>query len=133
MGARFTVKTLTAVVALGVGVEVVHRALRLNSVEPGYAAVAGGVLIGTGLLVLFRHGASLGGINVLALYFQRRFGWAPGKAQMASDAATFCASLAVLEPRYLLWSLLGAVAVNAILAWNHRPGRYRAGAHAELR
>ena len=133
MGARFTVKTLTSVVALGVGVEVVHRALRLNSVEPGYAAVAGGVLIGTGLLVLFRHGASLGGINVLALYFQRRFGWAPGKVQMASDAAIFCASLAVLEPRNLLWSLLGAVAVNAILAWNHRPGRYRAGAHAELR
>ena len=54
MGARFTVKTLTAVVALGVGVEVVQRALYLNSVEPGYAAVAGGVLIGTGLLVLFR-------------------------------------------------------------------------------
>jgi uncharacterized membrane-anchored protein YitT (DUF2179 family) len=90
-------------------------------------------LIGTGLLVPFRHGAGLGGINVLALYLHKRFGWAPGKVQLALDAAVFAASLAVLELRCLLRSLLGSVAVNAILVWNHRPGRYRAVAGTDLR
>ena len=127
LGARFTLKTVAAVVALSLGVEAVHHALRLDSVAPAYAAIAGGVLIGTGLLVLFRHGASLGGFNVLALYLQQRFGWAPGKVQMALDAATFVAAFAVLEPISVLWSLLGSLAVNAVLLWNHRPGRYRAG------
>jgi uncharacterized membrane-anchored protein YitT (DUF2179 family) len=127
LGVRFTVKSVVCVSALSIGVEIVHRALGLSMVEPGYAAIAGGILIGTGLLVLFRHGASLGGINVLALCLQRRFGWSPGKFQLSADAMIFAASVAVLEPGCLAWSLLGAVAVNAVLIWNHRPGRYRGG------
>ena len=49
---------------------------------------------------------------------------------MAAEEArwAFVASFAVLEPRCVLWSLLRAVAVNAVLVWNHWPGRYRAGA-----
>jgi uncharacterized membrane-anchored protein YitT (DUF2179 family) len=124
-GLRFTLKSVACVSALSLGVEIVHRTLSLGRVEPGYAALAGGILIGTGLLVLFRHGASLGGINVLALCLQRRFGWSPGKVQLSTDAMIFAASVSVLEPVCLVWSLLGAVALNAVLIWNHRPGRYR--------
>ncbi len=38
--------------------------------NPIHAAVAGGILIGLGLLILFRHRTSLGGIDLLALYAQ---------------------------------------------------------------
>jgi len=43
-----------------------------------YAAVFGGFAMGVGLLILFRHRASLGGVNILALFLQERFGLRAG-------------------------------------------------------
>ena len=123
MGVRFTAKTLAAVSSLSVGVELLRHVVTVRA-EPMYAAVAGGVLIGTGLLVMFRHKASFGGINILALYLQRTKGWAPGKVQLAIDAAILASALFLIDPTRVAWSLLGTVAVNAVLIWNHRPGRY---------
>lgn len=59
MGVRFTAETLAAVSSLSVGVELLGHVVTVRA-EPMYAAVAGGVLIGTGLLVMFRHKASFG-------------------------------------------------------------------------
>ena len=124
LGSRFTVKTLIAVGSLSLGVEGVAAVLALQSAHPLFAAIAGGVLIGVGLLVLFRHGASLGGVGVLALHLQRRRGWSAGAVQMAIDAAIVAASLAIVEPRRVAWSVAGCLAVNLVLMCNHRPGRY---------
>jgi hypothetical protein len=35
-------------------------------------------------------------------------------------------ALATVEPLRVLWSVAGAVALNLVLAMNHRPGRYMA-------
>ena len=123
MGARFTLKTLAAVAGLSVGVELVRHLAVVNAQAP-YAAVAGGVLVGAGLLVMFRHQASFGGINILALYLQRRFKWPAGKVQMVIDLAILAAAFGVMDARRVAWSVVGALAVNAVLIWNHRPGRY---------
>lgn len=123
MGARFTLKTLAAVSALALGVEVVRHVVTVRA-SPMYAALAGGVLIGTGLLVMFRHRASFGGINILALFLQKRLGWSPGKVQMVIDLGILTGALFTMDIRQVGWSVLGALAVNAILVWNHRPGRY---------
>lgn len=129
MGQRFFIKTLIAVLALSVGVEVVSMALRLESVHPLFAAVAGGLLIGVGLLVLFRHQASLGGIGVLALLLQRRRGWRAGVVQLVIDMVIVAAAFAVVEPTRVVYSVVGALVVNLVLLWNHRPGRYGVPAH----
>ena len=126
MGPRFTVKTLLAMSSLSLGVEVVGRALAVQSVHPLFAAVAGGTLIGVGLLVLFRHRASLGGIGVLALLLQRRRGWSAGAVQLVIDMAIVAMSFALLEPQRVAYSVLGSMIVNLVLVWNHRPGRYAA-------
>jgi len=84
----------------------------------------GGFLIGVGLLMLFRHHASLGGINILALYLQKQRGWRAGKVQMAIDCLIVLAAFAFIEPRRIAISVLGAVALNLVVAVNHRPGRY---------
>jgi uncharacterized membrane-anchored protein YitT (DUF2179 family) len=123
MGVRFTVKTIAAVSSLSIGVELLRHVVSVHA-EPMYAAIAGGVLIGTGLLVMFRHKASFGGINVLALVLQRRKGWAAGQVQLIIDAAILATALLLMDWTRVAWSLLGAVAVNAVLIWNHRPGRY---------
>jgi uncharacterized membrane-anchored protein YitT (DUF2179 family) len=124
LGLGFTLRTFFAVGCLSIGVEAVARMLTLQSVHPLLAALAGGLLIGVGLLVLFRHHASLGGIGVLALHLQRTRGWRPGAVQMAVDAAIVAAAIATVDARRVAWSVLGSLAVNAVLLWNHRPGRY---------
>jgi uncharacterized membrane-anchored protein YitT (DUF2179 family) len=130
LGAAFTVRTLVAVTALSVGIELVRGMLSVQAVHPLYAAVAGGTIIGLGLLVMFRHGASFGGVNILALDLHERFGWSAGAIQLVIDAMIFGAAFWIIEPQRAGWSLLGGAAVNAVLIWNHRPGRYAAAAAA---
>lgn len=124
MGWRFTIKTLIAVTLLSVFTELMPLVLQFDSLQPVYAAVMGGILIGVGLLMLFRHHASLGGINVLVLWLQQRHGVRAGVAQMVIDGLIVAAALAIVEPVLVAVSILGAVALNLVVAINHRPGRY---------
>jgi uncharacterized membrane-anchored protein YitT (DUF2179 family) len=124
MGRPFMLKTFAAVGALSVASEWIPSALVFERLDPLFAAVMGGFLVGAGLLMLFRHRASLGGINVLALYLQDRHGLRAGTVQMAIDCLIVLAALAVVDLRSIVLSLLGAVALNLVVAVNHRPGRY---------
>jgi uncharacterized membrane-anchored protein YitT (DUF2179 family) len=124
MGARFTLKTLAAVSLLALASEALPRWLALASVAPLFAALAGGLLMGAGMLILFRHHASLGGLNVLVLWLQERRGWRAGHVQLLVDTAILLLATPWLSLRQLALSVLGAVALNLALAVNHRPERY---------
>lgn len=126
LGAAFTLKTLGAVLLFSLSAEYLPRVLPLQGVHPLYAALMGGILVGVGLLMLFRHRASLGGFNILCVYLQERCGWRAGLVQLALDCAILLLSLAVVAPTDWLLSLLGTVVLNLTLAVNHRPGRYLA-------
>ncbi|MCU0951099.1 MAG: YitT family protein [Burkholderiaceae bacterium] len=124
MGLPFTLKTFAAVALLSLASEALPQLVGFAQLDPVFAAVMGGCLIGVGLLMLFRHRASLGGLNVLALWLQARRGWRAGTFQLAIDCTILLAAFVVLPPRQALLSLLGAVALNMVVAINHRPGRY---------
>ena len=126
MGWVFTLKTFAAVALLAVFAQWVPQGITFAALSTGFAAVTGGLLMGAGMLMLFRHRASLGGFNVLVLYLQERFGWRAGHVQMAFDCAIVLAAMAVVDWSQILWSVLGAVVLNMTLAINHRPGRYMA-------
>ncbi len=124
MGWAFTLKTFCAIAALSLFSELMPLVARFDLLQPLYAGVMGGFLIGAGLLMLFRHKASLGGINILVLYLQERHGWRAGKVQMVIDCLIVLAAFALVEPWRIAVSVLGAVALNLVVAVNHRPGRY---------
>jgi uncharacterized membrane-anchored protein YitT (DUF2179 family) len=124
MGWAFTLRTFCAVGLLSLLAELTPRWVSFAELNALYAALFGGLAIGVGLLMLFRHRASLGGVNVLALYLQERFGLRAGHVQLAIDAAIVLASIVVLPPERVALSILGAVALNMVLAINHRAGRY---------
>jgi uncharacterized membrane-anchored protein YitT (DUF2179 family) len=124
LGWRFTVKTFAAIGLVSIASDHMGEVLGLERIHPLYAAVMGGFLVGAGLLMLFRHRASLGGVNILSIWLQERHGWRAGLFQMAVDAAIVVASFFVVTPATLALSVLGAVALNVVLAVNHRPGRY---------
>ena len=56
--------------------------LAFATLNPWLGAVLFGFLSGSALLALFRHGASLGGIGILALMLQDRLGWRAGWVQL---------------------------------------------------
>jgi len=124
MGRSFTLKTFAAVTLLSAMTGTIPRWAGFAVLDPWFAAIAGGLLMGAGFLVLFRHHASLGGLNILVLVLQRRLGWRAGWVQMGIDGAILLASLALVEPQRILMSIAGALALNLTLALNHRPGRY---------
>lgn len=126
MGVAFTVKTVLAVTLMALFAELLPGWLSFATLNPWFAAIAGGLLIGAGMLILFRHRASLGGLNVLVLYLQERYGWRAGYVQAGLDGAILLLGLAFVSWEHIALSLLGMAAINAALAINHRPGRYMA-------
>ncbi len=92
MGWRFTLKTFAAVALVSAMTELHPRFIHIAALDPFYAAIFGGSLMGVGFIVLFRHQASLGGVNILALYAQDHYGIRAGKLQMGIDLAILAAS-----------------------------------------
>jgi uncharacterized membrane-anchored protein YitT (DUF2179 family) len=126
MGREFTLKTFIAVGLMATLTNVLPTLLHFDQLNPLLATVLGGLLMGTGMLILFRHRASLGGFNVLVLYLQERFGWRAGAIQMALDCTIVLCSFAVVDWKLTALSVLGAVVLNQTLATNHQAGRYMA-------
>ncbi len=124
MGLAFVIRTAAAVSLVSLFTTFLPRWVTLSAVEPLFAALFGGVLMGLGLLVLFRHRTGLGGVNILALYLQEHYGWRAGYVQLGLDLAILAGGIWVLPREALVFSVIGAVVVNLGLAINHRPGRY---------
>ena len=124
LGRVFTFKTFAAVALLSVYVEVLPHWIGFSHLNAAFAAVIAGLLAGTGILILIRHGASLGGVTILAIYFQKTRGWRAGHVQMAVDVLILLAALAATDVHKALLSLLGAVALNVVIGVNHRTDRY---------
>lgn len=124
MGWRFTAKTFAAVALLSALSLWLPGQLRFAELNPWVGAVLFGFLSGSALIALFRHGASLGGVGIVALLLQDRLGWRAGWVQLAFDAIIFAAALLVIEARLVAISFLGALVVNLVVAINHRRDRY---------
>jgi uncharacterized membrane-anchored protein YitT (DUF2179 family) len=124
MGWRFTAKTFASILLVSLATDGLKLVLHVEWIHPLYAAVLGGGLMGIGLLILFRHQACLGGLNILAIWLQEKKGVRAGVFQMVVDSAVVLASLLVVSPATIGLSIVGALALNLVLAVNHRPGRY---------
>ncbi|RVT85242.1 YitT family protein [Rhodobacteraceae bacterium CCMM004] len=124
LGPVFTLKSLVSVTLLSLVTEILPAGIRIDTLDPGLAAVIFGALTGTGLLVLFRHNGSLGGIGVVALLLQDTTGVKAGHVQLGFDALLFAVAATLFPWPVVAWSLAGAVVMNLIIAVNHRRDRY---------
>jgi uncharacterized membrane-anchored protein YitT (DUF2179 family) len=124
MGREFTIKTFVAIGLLSLLTEWTPQLFDIASLHPAYAAVLGGLLLGSGCLFLARHKASLGGATIVTLYMQQQHGWRAGKMQMAIDCSVVLLALLVVPPARVAWSVLAAVLMSLFLWINHKPGRY---------
>jgi uncharacterized membrane-anchored protein YitT (DUF2179 family) len=124
LGMAFTLKTFIAIAITSLLTNVQSQVLLIASIHPAWAALLGGLLLGFGVLALYRHRASLGGVGILGIYMQERFGIRAGLVQLAIDLCVLAAAFFVTTPPVVFYSVLGAVVLNLFLTINHRADRY---------
>jgi uncharacterized membrane-anchored protein YitT (DUF2179 family) len=124
IGPRFVVKTIISVILVSVFSIYFPVLMQFQALNPYYGIALFGVLTGAGLLAIFRHGASLGGVGILALYIQDKTGFRAGFTQLLFDACIFAAAFFVTDARAVLLSMFGAFIVNMIITFNHRKDWY---------
>lgn len=124
-GLAFTLKTFAAVALLSAFNLLSPHWIEFARLDVAFGVVLFGLITGSALLALFRHGSSLGGIGILALYAQDKLGWKAGWVQLGFDVALFAVALLVLgDWRLVAWSALGSLVINTVIAVNHRRDRY---------
>lgn len=124
LGAAFTIKSLISVSLLSITTELLPLGFTIQTLDPALGAVMFGALTGLGLLAMFRHNGSLGGLGVVALIVQDSTGFKAGYVQLIADAVIFGIALFLFDPVIIGWSVLGAVVLNLIITFNHRRDRY---------
>ncbi|WP_116131760.1 YitT family protein [Tropicimonas sp. IMCC34043] len=124
MGTEFTLKSLGCVAALSTLVDRMPTWVHLGEVNPVVGTAIFGALTGLGLLAVFRHRGSLGGLGVVALMAQDRLGFKAGYVQLIVDAILFAVAFFLFPGRVVAYSLFGAVILNGVIAFNHRRDRY---------
>ncbi|ANL26455.1 hypothetical protein AMC90_CH00580 [Rhizobium phaseoli] len=124
LGMAFTMKTFIAIGLTSLMSDLQSRLFSISSIHPAWAALLGGLLLGFGALALYRHRASLGGVGILGVYLQERFGIRAGLVQLAIDLCVLAAAVFVTTPPVVFYSVLGALVLNLFVAINHRADRY---------
>lgn len=123
-GKQFAIRSIVSGALVSIFTDNIGKFVQISTVYDAYSAILGGLLIGLGMLILFRHRSSLGGFNILCLIIQDKTGISVGKTQLAIDSAILILSLFFVTPGVILYSILGAMVLNLILAMNHKPNRY---------
>ena len=124
LGLEFTIKSLISVTLLSVITGLLPLGFTIQTLHPALGAVIFGATVGIGLLAMFRHNGSLGGLGVVALLIQDRYGFKAGYVQLISDAVIFAVAAFLFPLSVVGWSLLGAVVLNLVITFNHRRDRY---------
>ena len=124
LGLEFTIKSLISVTLLSIVTSILPLGFTIQTLHPALGAVIFGATVGIGLLAMFRHNGSLGGLGVVALLIQDRYGFKAGYVQLISDAVIFAVAAFLFPLSVVGWSLLGAVVLNLVITFNHRRDRY---------
>ncbi|SFB14693.1 Uncharacterised 5xTM membrane BCR, YitT family COG1284 [Poseidonocella pacifica] len=124
LGPRFTFKSFLAVTLMSALAETMPLVITIDVKHPAAAAILFGICSGIGVLSLFRHGATLGGVGIVALWLQDRSGYKAGNTQLIFDLCVYLLALLLFPIDIVLWSLLGSVILNLIITINHRRDRY---------
>lgn len=133
-GAVFALRTVLVVLGISAGAQILPLYVTFAELHIGVAAVLGGLCSGAGLIAIFRHNASAGGMTILGIIIEHRTGFKAGWFQLGVDACVFAVSALVLTGEQLAYSFVGAMITNLIIVWNFdvaqsgtgRPGYGRA-------
>ena len=118
LGRQFTFKSLFAIAFVGALTDGMLAVMSVDIMPQWLAGIIAGGLIGAGLTWIMRHGAALGGVNVVAVWAEHRYDLHAGQTLFAADCIVVILGAWVFNSWELIWSLLGFI----VLSWT--VGRY---------
>lgn len=95
-----------------IGVAALSIALNMTSMVPTItndtllAAIFGGVVSGIGMGIIFRSRGSLGGTDILAVFFSRTTSFSVGQVLMVIDAVIFIITAILLSPESAMYAMI---------------------------
>lgn len=116
MGWRFTVSSILSVSLLSTLIAI-DMFLPSFTVPIWFGAIAGGLIIGYGLSLIFMNGSSLGGVNILALFLQRRFNIDPGKTNFIFDAIVVVTGLYTVGLVQGFFSIVSIAIIGKVVSY----------------
>lgn len=117
-GTVFALRTVIVVLGVSVVSQLFAQTILFERLDAWVAALLGGACCGVGLVAVFRHNASAGGMTIVGILIEQRTGFKAGWFQLLVDALVFLASAFVLTPSQLFYSFLGALITNFAVIWN---------------
>jgi len=123
LGWVFAIKSAITVALLSAFTLIIPHFFK-GPVDPWFAAIFGGTIIGMGILSLARHKSSVGGVGVLALYLYEKRGINAGKVQGSADTLIVASALIAVDIHHVLLSVVSAIALSLVIFTFHKRGRY---------
>ncbi|RCU51531.1 YitT family protein [Corallincola holothuriorum] len=120
LGMAFAWRSLICIVCVSATSDLMIYLIRFEEIPPLMSALIGGGLIGIGLILLFRHGTSLGGVNILALYMEKRTGIHAGKVILMMDLIVVAAGLMLFPLVQVAYSAFSFVVLSSVLGRYHK-------------
>lgn len=115
LGLSFTLRTIAAIGLLTAFLAFDSR-IPAFSIPSLAGSIIGGIVIGVGICVLFKHGASLGGSSILALYLQNKYKIDPGKTIFVFDFLVLLTCLSTLSLSHGLISIASIVITSGVIS-----------------
>ena len=111
IGGKLLLTSLFAMAISSVFIDLLGALYSFQPMDPMLACVFGGLLLGTGLGIIFSQGSTTGGTDLLARLLKLRLTWLPmGKLMMAVDLVVIVATAAVFRSLYA--ALYGLIALT---------------------
>ena len=116
IGGRLLVSSLYAMFLSSVFIDLITPLYDWPAMDPILACIFGGLLVGLGLGLIFRQGATTGGTDLLARLLKLKLAWLPmGKLLMGIDLAVIVAAAAAFGTLYAALYGLVALYVSTIV------------------
>lgn len=120
IGIQFTIRSFLSVSIMSMMSEGIASTISFQLPHPIVATIVGGIFIGMGLIFLFRNGSSLGGINMLCIFLNKRFGINPGLTMLLTDIIIVGSAAVIFGILQVFYSLIGIFIITGLLGRYHK-------------
>lgn len=103
---RYLVRVVAGFLASGLLIDMVDPLVPKMTADMLLSSIWGGALCGVGIGLVMRGGGNTGGSDIIAQFFQRRFGIPVGTTFIVSDFIVISISALVFSPRNALYALI---------------------------
>jgi uncharacterized membrane-anchored protein YitT (DUF2179 family) len=110
VGRRFAFYSALGVVLFWLGAD--HLPLGPATDDPMLGAIFGGVLGGIGSAIALKAGGSLGGLDILGVVLNRRFGVGVGEASLVLNGVLVLSTGLLEKPELAMYTLIGIYATS---------------------